>query len=112
MVASKNFAIYEGHDYEVRLEYSREYMIVHLPEVFKFNKTTLISMLMKLDEINDFFRPERALVLNDFSVGLGYPALHCAAPEDDPKINKLAIRCGFTKMGEDAGFIVYKYTGV
>lgn len=100
MVASKNFAIYEGHDYEVRLEYSREYMIVHLPEVFKFNKTTLISMLMKLDEINDF------------SVGLGYPALHCAAPEDAPKINKLAIRCGFTKMGEDAGFIVYKYTGV
>ena len=100
MVVSKNFAIYEGHDYEVRLEYSREYMIVHLPEVFKFNKTTLISMLMKLDEINDF------------SVGLGYPALHCAAPEDDPKINKLAIRCGFTKVGEDAGFIVYTYTGV
>ena len=100
MVASNSYPLYEGEDFKIRLEYNREYMIVHLPEVFKFNKTTLISMLMKLDEINDF------------SVGLGYPALHCAAPEDDPKINKLAIRCGFTKIGEDAGFIVYKYTGV
>lgn len=100
MVASKNFAIYEGHDYEVRLEYNREYMIVHLPEVFKFNKTTLISMLMKLDEINDF------------SVGLGYPALHCAAPRGDIKINKLARRCGFTQTGEDAAYLIYQYTGV
>tara|TARA_B110000503_G_scaffold112253_1_gene168201 strand:- start:340 stop:645 length:306 start_codon:yes stop_codon:yes gene_type:complete len=100
MATSKNFAIYEGHDYEVRLEYNREYMIVHLPEVFKFNKTTLISMLMKLDEINDF------------SVGLGYPALHCAAPRGDIKINKLARRCGFTQTGEDAAYLIYQYTGV
>jgi hypothetical protein len=100
MAASKNFAIYEGHDYEVRLEYSREYMIVHLPEVFKFNKTTLISMLIKIDEINDF------------SVGLGYPALHCAAPKGDLKINKLARRCGFTQIGEDAAYLIYQYTGV
>ena len=100
MATSKNFAIYEGLDYEVRLEYNREYMIVHLPEVFKFNKTTLISMLMKLDEINDF------------SVGLGYPALHCAAPRGDIKINKLARRCGFTQTGEDAAYLIYQYTGV
>jgi len=99
MLGSKNFTIYEGQDYKVRLEYSREYVIVHLPQVSKFNKTVLVSMLIKISEIADF------------AFGLGYPALHCAAPMHDKKINKLAKRVGFVLLDYHGDLAVYKFNG-
>jgi|TARA_R110000851_G_scaffold71838_2_gene159597 hypothetical protein len=100
MESSKNFVIYEGLDYEARLEYNREYLILHLPEVKQFNKTTLMSMLIRLDD------------LNDFRIGLGYLELYCAAPEDNVKINKLAKRVGFEFFAKEGGLNVYTYKGI
>lgn len=100
MVVSKNFTIYECEDYEVRLEYNREILAVHLPVVYKFNKSVWVSMQMKLEEIYDF------------SVGLGYPDLHCAAPVDDQKTNKLAQKLGFEYLADHSGLSVYRYKGV
>jgi len=100
MVASKNFSIYECEDYEVRLEYNREVLIAHLPVVYKFNRSVLISMWAKVEEIYDF------------SVGLGYPSLHCAAPLDNSKIKRLAVKLGFVHFADHDGYSVYKYKGV
>lgn len=100
MVNSKNFLIYEGVDYEARLEYNREYLILHLPEVKQFNRAILMSMLIRLDD------------LNDFRIGLGYPELYCAAPEDNVKINKLAKRVGFEFFAKEGDINVYTYKGI
>lgn len=100
MVASKNFSIYESGDYEVRLEYNREVLIAHLPVVYKFNRSVLISMWAKVEEIYDF------------SVGLGYPSLHCAVPLDDSRVKRLAVKLGFVHFADHDGYSVYKYKGV
>lgn len=100
MVVSKNFSIYEGEDYEVRLEYNREFLIAHLPVVYKFNRSVFISMQIKLEEIYDF------------SVGLGYPSLHCAIPLHNTRVKKLAVKLGFVHFADHDGYSVYKYKGV
>ena len=100
MAASKSFTMYECGDYECRLEYNREFLIVHLPVVNKFNRSVLVSMQIKLEE------------LYDFSVGLGYPSLHCAVPIGNTKIARLAEICGFVFLIDNAGFHVYKYKGI
>ena len=100
MVASKNFSIYEGEDYEFRLEYNREVLIVHLPVVYKFNRSVFISMEMKLEDIYDF------------SVGLGYPSLHCAVPIGNTKVARLAKLLGFVFFADHDGYSVFKYKGV
>ena len=100
MVASKSFLMYEGEDYEVRLEYNRDVLIVHLPVVYKFNRSVFISMEMKLEDIYDF------------SVGLGYPSLHCAAPIGNTKVARLAKLLGFVFFADHDGYSVFKYKGV
>ena len=100
MAASKNFSIYEGEDYEVRLEYNRELLVVHLPVVYKFNRSVYISMKAKLEEIHDF------------SVGLGYPELHCAVPLDNTKTMRLAVKLGFEYITDHSGLSIYRYIGV
>tara|TARA_R110001606_G_scaffold102113_1_gene224202 strand:+ start:538 stop:843 length:306 start_codon:yes stop_codon:yes gene_type:complete len=99
MESSNSYPIYEGDDYKARLEYNREYMIVHLPEVYKFNRDILAKLAIKLED------------LKEFSANLGYPELYAAAPKEDTKINKLARRIGFTLLGEAEGLMVYYYTG-
>ena len=99
MVASNSYPLYEGEDFKARLEYNREYMIVHLPEVYKFNKGVLAKLIIKAED------------LKEFSSNLGYPELYAAAPKENTKINKLARRVGFTFLGEEDGLLVYHYTG-
>jgi hypothetical protein len=96
---SKNFTLYECEDYEFRLEYNRLFMALHLPRVSKWNKSVFLSMLVKVSEVKDF------------SVGLGYPALHCAVHETNEKILKLATRLGFTPVGNSDGLVVFEYRG-
>jgi len=100
MAASKSFTMYECEDYECRLEYNRDVLIVHLPAVYKFNRSVLISMQIKLEDIYDF------------SVGLGYPSLHCAVPIGNTKVARLAEICGFVFFANHDGFSVYKYKGI
>ena len=100
MVASKNFSIYEGEDYELRLEYNREFLVVHLPVVYKFNRSVFVSMQIKLEEIHNF------------SLGLGYPDLFCAAPPENTKVNRLAVRLGFEYIKDHSGLSIYRYIGV
>lgn len=99
MEISNSYPIYEGEDYKARLEYNREYMIVHLPEVYKFNRDVLAKLVIKLED------------LKEFSANLGYPELYAAAPKENTKINKLARRIGFTFLGETDVLLVYHYTG-
>jgi len=99
MADSRNFTLYECDDYEVRLEYNMDFMALHLPVVYKWSKSVFLSMAAKTAEIKDF------------SLGLGYPTLHCAVSENDSKTIKLATKLGFTPLGVSEGLVVFEYEG-
>jgi hypothetical protein len=91
------FTIYEGEDFKAELEYNKDFLVLHLPEVTRFNRSTFMTMQVRLSEFNDF------------SKDMGYAAVHCAAPEDDQKLNKLATALGFVFLGSSQGSNVYEY---
>ena len=95
---SKSMLVYEG-DYSIRLEYNRDYVIVHLPNVNRFTKEVLIDMKKRLSNWLDFFS------------NLGYNGIWAAVDPDDVKINKLLKKLNFEIEGRSYGYRVYRFGG-
>ena len=96
---SKSFMFYEGDDYSVRIEYSPEYVILHLPYVNKFSKGVFQSMQCKVDDIYDF------------SKAMGRDTVWAAVSPDDAKVKKLLRLLDFEYKGSADGMNVYSYKG-
>jgi hypothetical protein len=97
MTASKSITLFENPEYGVRLEYSKDLAIVHLPYTNKMNKKVYLDM-------------ERRLVdWYDFITTLGYNGIWCAVDPTDSKINRLVTMLQFKYMGKADGMSVYKY---
>jgi hypothetical protein len=92
--------IHECPDYSVRLEYNKEFVIVHLPVVNKFNRSVQMDMEYRLEDWLDFFS------------NLGYNGLWTAIDPSNKKIIRLLNNLNFKKQGESDGMEVYKFEGL
>jgi hypothetical protein len=87
-----------GSCFDIKLEYTPEFVIVHLPSVDRMAKSTVIEMKHMLQDWLRFFKT------------VGYQAIHVAAPEGD-KIHKLIHMLDFDYLGRQGGMLVYQYGG-
>ena len=99
MLDSKDFTLPIKEGYEVRIEYTEDFVILHLPYVEKFTKGVYKDMVCRLE---DFW---------DFAKTVGYKGIFASVDPNDNKIIRLIEALGFTflNFGEDQK--VYIYTG-
>lgn len=95
---SKRFTMLEG-DYQVDLEYNKDFVILHLPKVDKFSKEVLQDMQHKLDDWYQFFKTA------------GYSAIYAAFDPSNHRIARLLLKLDFVYQGNADGMHVYKYGG-
>lgn len=97
MIASKRITIYENLDYQLDLEYNKDYLILHLPRVSNFRKSILLDGLAKLDELYNLFKT------------MGHKYIWAACPPENKRVNRLLLKAGFRYMGNADGMSVYNY---
>jgi hypothetical protein len=84
---SKSLNGIRGSCFDIRLEYNKEYVIVHLPVVEKMTKETFIEMSYLLEDWTGFFKTA------------GYKGLY-AVVSPESKAKKLASMLKFVYLGE------------
>lgn len=92
--ASKNFFI-EGHGYTVRVEYNKDYVIIHLRDIEKFTKKVFLDMQIRLDDFAEFVKEVQ-----------GGP-IWAAVPRDNIKIKRLLGGLGFKFVNRQEDLNVY-----
>lgn len=92
---SKRIRLVELPYASLDLEFNDKYAILHLPRVDRFRKGDLFKFKEYLDGLAQFFEVS----------GLEGPY----AASNDEKIKRLALKLGFTFLGESNGLKVYKY---
>ena len=97
--ASKRLKGIRGSTFSVDVEYNKTFIIVHLPSVDKFTKSTFFEMQYLLDDWWDFFK------------AVGYTSIHAAVDPNNKKVNKLLRRLRFKKIGTAESLFVWSYTG-
>lgn len=97
--ASKRIDGIRGSNFSVRLEYSKEYIVLHLPTIDKFTKSTFFEMQYMLDDWWNFFRT------------VGYSSIHVAVDPANAKINRLLRKLNFRMIGKADGLNIWSYTG-
>lgn len=93
--ASKSLLI-KGEGYVVRVEYNKDYVIIHLRDIDKFTKEVFLDMQMRLEDFSDFVKEIQ-----------GGP-IWAAVPSDNIKIKRLLGGLGFTFTGYHEDLTVYK----
>lgn len=93
--ASKNLFI-KGEGYVVRVEYNKDYVIIHLREIDRFTKEVFIDMRIRLEDFSDFVKEVQ-----------GGP-IWAAAPNHNTKIKRLLGGLGFKFVGYSEDLTVYK----
>ena len=94
--ASKRLRLVDREDYAVDLEYSKDFLIIHLPHVWKFNKGVYIDMLYTLEDFSDFFKTA------------GFNHLYAAVDEHNMKIRRLLVKLGFRRKAMSGNLTVYE----
>lgn len=97
MTSSKSISLFETNGYSVRLEYTSNFVIVHLPYINKMTKEVFQDMQMKLQEWEEFFRT------------MGHEAIWAALDPKNEKMVKLATMLGFEYKGQADGMSVFSY---
>lgn len=97
MIGSKSFTLFETSDYGVRLEYNKDFVIVHLPYTNKMNAKVFRDMEVKLEEWYEFFTTT------------GYQGIWAAIDPNDAKIRRLVAMLKFNYIGTSDNMLVYKY---
>jgi RimJ/RimL family protein N-acetyltransferase len=94
--ASKRLRVVERDDYAVDLEYNEEFLIIHLPYVWKFNKGVFTDMLFTLENFSDFFKVS------------GFKYLYAAVDMNNLKIRRLLVKLGFKRKANQQDLTVYE----
>lgn len=97
--ASNRLKGIKGSNFSVDLEYNREFLILHLPHLDRFEKTTINEMKSLLKDWWPFFNT------------VGYSAIYAAIPPDNKVVNKLVTRLGFKFVTTAGEYLVYTYKG-
>ena len=85
--------------YTIRLEYSKDYVIVHLRGIEKFTKEVFLDMV------------EQLKVWSDFLKEMGQAYLWAAVPSDNDKIKRLLGGLKFRFVGREGELSIYRYGG-
>ncbi len=93
---SKNLFGIRGSSFEIRVEYNKDFIIVHLPKVDKLNKSVLLEMKKLLEDWLEFCKT------------VGYSCIHTGILPDK-KANRLVLMLGFKKIGTNEGYVIYQY---
>jgi hypothetical protein len=94
--ASKDLIV-KADGYIFRLEYSEEYVIVHLRDIDKFTKEVFQDMTIQLEDWSNFLK------------AMGHTHLWAAVPKDNIKIKRLLGGLGFQFVSHKDDLTVYKY---
>lgn len=97
--ASKRLKGIRASCFSVDLEYSQDYIIIHLPEIDKFDKGVYFEMLYLLEDWWAFFQTA------------GYNKIYAAVDPNNRKINRLLRKLNFKAVGTADGMRVWSYTG-
>lgn len=97
--SSKSLHGIKGENFTIRLEYNKDYIIVHLPSVDKFSVGDFKEMRMLLEDWSEFF------------MTVGYDGLYAAIDPNNSKLARLVSRLGFKKLGGQSGRDVYRFRG-
>lgn len=95
-LGSKTLLI-QRDDYVIRLEYTEDYVIVHLREIDKFSKEVFQDMMIQLEDWSDFLR------------AMGHTHLWAAVPSDNSKIKRLLGGLKFQFVSHKDDLTVYRY---
>lgn len=95
-LVSKSLMGIRGSNFDIRLEYNEDFVIVHLPKIEKMTKGVFMEMVVLLRDWWDFFKTA------------GYSAVFAAVDPED-KINKLVYMLGFKYVGENQGYLIYQF---
>lgn len=98
-IKSRRITLVSKEDYRVDLEYNKDFAIIHLPVVEKFNRNVYLDMRNTLEDISEF--TETA----------GFQHLWAAIGEEDKKMAKFIKKLGFVYKGNDQNLDVYLYEG-
>lgn len=99
MEDTKFFNIPISGDYEVRVEYNVDFVILHLPYVNKFTPGVYKDMVVRLEQFWEF------------SHTVGYKAIFGAIDPDNHKMERLLVMLGFVFLNYGEGRKVFVYTG-
>ena len=89
----------KGENFEVRLEYTDEYVIAHFPVIHRFTKETFQEMKIFLEDWTQFFQT------------MGYQGTSAALAKDNEKMVRLVSGLGFKHVGTTEDMYVFLYTG-
>ncbi len=92
--ASRNLFI-KGEGYTVRVEYNKDYVIIHLRDIDKFTKEVFLDMQIRLEEFAEFVKEIQ-----------GGP-IWAAVPRDNTKIKRLLGGLKFKFMNHHEDLTVY-----
>lgn len=95
--SSKSLMGIRGSCFSVRIEYNKDFVIIHLPSIDKMSKEVFFEMKTLL---NDWWC---------FVSTMGYKAIFAAVPLEDLKINRLLVMLNFTPLDKFEDYLVYKY---
>lgn len=98
-LTSKRLKGIRGENFEAHIEYNKDLVAIHLPYVYKFNKSTYLEMKTMLKEWDDFFKT------------CGYKETYVAFPVNDARLIKLVDKLGFMFVINNQGHSIYKYVG-
>lgn len=97
MPDSKSFTAIETKDYTIRLEYSDDFIILHLWDVQKMTKHVFLDMKFRLEDWYKFF------------ITAGYAGVFTAVDPNNLKIKKLLKMLKFKLKGKADGMEVFYY---
>lgn len=97
MISSKSIVLFENKDYSVRLEYNKDYVIIHLPYIFKMTKEVFQDMQFKLDDWYNFF------------VTMDHTRIHAAIAPDNQRMERLLTMLEFKFIGTADNMSVFEY---
>lgn len=86
----------KGSCFDIRLEYNKEYIIVHLPKIDKMTRDIYLEMVFLLEDWWTFFKT------------VGYKQIH-AVVEPHSKAEKLAKMLKFELLGEHQNTHIMMY---
>ena len=97
-LTSKRFTIIDLPDYQVELEYNKDFAIIHIPNI-KITRDTYMDIKLRTEDLFEFLNT------------LGYSAMYAGIPHEEKMIQKLCQRCGFKHLGAHEGIEVFIYEG-
>ena len=89
----------KGENFEAYIEYGEGLVAIHLPVVYKFDRSTFLEMKVMLEDWCGFFKE------------CGFKETHIAFESENIKLSRLVVRLCFEHLEEHEGLSIYRYVG-